>query len=30
MLEPIDFAAVYAAQRAQREGALIQNPVGNA
>jgi preprotein translocase subunit SecB len=31
MLEPIDFAAVYAAQRAQREGALITTePLGNA
>jgi preprotein translocase subunit SecB len=31
MLEPIDFAAVYAAQRAQREGALITTePQGNA
>lgn len=29
MLDPIDFAAVYAAQRAQREGAMIQT-VGNA
>ncbi len=31
MLEPIDFAAVYAAQRAQREGNLITTePQGNA
>jgi preprotein translocase subunit SecB len=29
-LEPIDFAAVYAAQRSQREGNMIQNTVGNA
>jgi preprotein translocase subunit SecB len=30
LLEPIDFAAVYAAQRAQAQGGLIQPPVGNA
>jgi preprotein translocase subunit SecB len=30
LLEPIDFAAVYAAQRAQSQGGLIQPPIGNA
>lgn len=30
MLEPIDFGAVYAAQRAQREGAMAAVPVGHA
>jgi preprotein translocase subunit SecB len=30
LLEPIDFGAVYAAQRAQAQGGLIQPPVGNA
>ena len=30
LLEPIDFAAVYAAQRAQASGAMLQAPVGNA
>jgi preprotein translocase subunit SecB len=30
LLEPIDFASVYAAQRASREGGIDQPPVGNA
>ena len=30
MLEPIDFAAVYAAQRAQREAVMAAPPAGNA
>ncbi len=30
LLEPLDFAAVYAAQRAARDGSLGQAPVGNA
>ena len=30
MLEPLDFAAVYAAQRAARDGSLGQTAVGNA
>ena len=30
LLEPIDFGAVYAAQRAQSGGGMIQAPVGNA
>ena len=30
LLEPIDFSAVYAAQRAQGGGGVLQPPVGNA
>jgi preprotein translocase subunit SecB len=30
LLEPIDFAAVYAAQRAQAQGSVLQPPIGNA